>query len=279
MLTEIITNLISLPFAPDRDRHRLHTWQERWFTLMGSELCWFEKASESFPRGAIALNNHVRAQDGKNPIGGEKYVFEIIDESRHDSKKKREFACETMLDRQKWVDAIQTSIQSNRTRSISRSKTFGSVSDSNGVEGEDEDDSGRADSPSGSGLIDAGTRFIKSFNRTESLDDGMHFPDSKAGYMEKHNSYLIWNKRFFECANGELRYWKSEEAMKAGKPENSKIYLGDILKGSPTVNPGDQAGILLATDTRIYSFRCASKDECNEWIYNIHEWQHFLELK
>ena len=136
--------------------------------------------------------------------------------------------------------------------------------------------------PTLSGFGQSIQRFMaKSIGRQESnpLDDGMHFPDTKEGYMEKHSSYMIWQKRYFECANGEFRYWKNAEAKKAGKQESSKIYLGDILKGSPSVNPVDQTGILIATDVRIYSLRCNSREECQSWIDNMHEWQSFLDLK
>jgi hypothetical protein len=250
---------------------------------MGPELCWFEKATDSFPRGAITLSNHVRAQPCKKDVGGEKYVFEIIDEGRHDSKKRREFACETTLDRQYWVEAIQTSIQSNRTRSMSKRPTTlsGSSRQDDMVDQADgNDEENKRSSPSlgfGEGIQNFLTNKL---GRSESsLDDGMHFPDTMEGYMEKHNSYMIWQKRYFECANGEFRYWKSKTTKEAGKHESSKIYLGDILKGSPTTNPMDQTGILIATDERIYSLRCTSREECQAWIKSLHDWQAFLDLK
>ncbi|GMI40052.1 hypothetical protein TrCOL_g11672 [Triparma columacea] len=270
-------------YLKKRGGMRLHTWQSRWFTLMGPELCWFEKATDSFPRGAITLSNHVRAQPCKKDVGGEKYVFEIIDEGRHDSKKRREFACETTLDRQYWVEAIQTSIQSNRTRSMSKRPTTlsGSSRQDEMVDQADgNDEENKRSSPSlgfGEGIQNFLTNKL---GRSESsLDDGMHFPDTMEGYMEKHNSYMIWQKRYFECANGEFRYWKSKTTKEAGKHESSKIYLGDILKGSPTTNPMDQTGILIATDERIYSLRCTSREECQAWIKSLHDWQAFLDLK
>ena len=92
-------------------------------------------------------------------------------------------------------------------------------------------------------------------------------------------AHMTIQKRYFECANGEFRYWKSKATKEAGKHESSKIYLGDILKGSPTTNPMDQTGILIATDERIYSLRCTSREECQAWIKSLHDWQAFLDLK
>ncbi|GMH97601.1 hypothetical protein TrST_g10662 [Triparma strigata] len=261
---------------------RLHTWQSRWFMLMGSDLCWYEKPTDSFPRGEIILGPQVTAKACEKAVGGEKYVFEIIDEARHDFKRRREFACETSLDRKYWVEQIQKSIASQKKiandqmkRSTSRSMTR-SLEDSDG-EGEDSRNEGDED--------EEGWNLTKSINNIfrgsdNDMEDVMHFPEPKLGTMQKHSSYLVWQTKYFECKDGELKYWKSQDAYDKKKPESAVIRLSELLKGSPSKNPIDSANILLATDTdKVYSFKCKNEDDANAWLNNINEWQRFLNMK
>ena len=256
---------------------RLHTWQSRWFMLMGSELCWYEKATDSFPRGEIILSPQVTAANVDKPVGGEKYVFEIVDNARHDAKRRREFACETSLDRKYWVEAITKSISSqqrlNRERSLSSRRSMLRNSASN----LDEDAQGDELTQNDEGFSMA--NFLKNtFRGREDMDDGIHFPDSKEGLMQKHSSYMVWQSKYFECVDGELKYWKNEAAKTAGKEPAARIYLGEIQKGSPSINPIDHTGIYIATDSKIYSFRCQSEDEAKAWLDNIVSWQRFTAM-
>mmetsp|Transcript_25736 Transcript_25736/g.51386 ORF Transcript_25736/g.51386 Transcript_25736/m.51386 type:complete len:415 (-) Transcript_25736:63-1307(-) len=256
---------------------RLHTWQSRWFMLMGTELAWYEKPTDSFPRGHIVLGPQVTAAACDKSIGGEKCVFEIIDAARHDSKRRREFACETTLDRKYWVEAITKSIKSqqrlNRERTLSsqlsRAASMREEGEGEGGENGEEDEAGFSVS-----------NFLKNtFGGNEDMDDGIHFPDAKEGPMQKHSSYLVWQTKYFQCVDGELRYWKSQASKEKGNKESAKIYLGEIQQGSPSINPIDHTGIYIATDTKIYSLRCESEQEAKEWLDNIAEWMRFAGMQ
>ncbi|GMI13377.1 hypothetical protein TrLO_g7962 [Triparma laevis f. longispina] len=270
---------------------RLHTWQSRWFMLMGSDLAWYEKPTDSFPRGEITLGSQVIAKNCDKPVGGEKYVFEIIDSARHDFKRRREFACETSLDRKYWVEQIQISIKSQKAalskhqmkRSASRSSTI-----SRSTLGEESDEEGEGGGRINSSEVKEGeegwnlTKSINNIFRSTDNDmvDVMHFPEPKTGAMQKHSSYLVWQTKFFECKDGELKYWKNETAHENQKPESAVIRLSELQRGSPSSNPVDRANILLATDTgKVYSFRCKSEEDANDWLNNINEWQRFLNMK
>ena len=248
--------------------------------LMGSELAWYEKASDSFPRGSIMLNPQVLAKDCEKEVGGEKYVFEVIDSSRHDSKRRREFACETMTDRKFWVQALNKSIESQmntgRTRSVSRNNN----NCPGGEDGEDEGgegDRGESQASESSGFFSSIMSNLS--GGAAAADDeggGMYFPETKLGLLDKHNTWGNFQARYVECTSGELRYYKNLEAFEEKKKEPARIYLGDCLKGSPCLNPEDQRGFYLATDSKVYKFRAASTDEALSWIANIEEWKTFL---
>jgi hypothetical protein len=257
---------------------RLHTWQQRWFMLMGGELSWYEKPSDAFPRGSIMLNPQVQAIACEKEVGSEKYVFEIVDSSRHDSKRRREFACETVTDRKFWVAALNRSIevqmQEGRTKSVSRASPTN----------EDEEDGEGAEAPPTgffSSLVSGISQRVNSMsdNAGEDEDPDLYMPNTKVGVLEKNNTWGVMQKRYFECSSGELRYYKTQEAFDEKKKEPARIYLGDLLKGSPSLNPVDHRGIYLATDNKIYSLKAESEQDAQEWLENIEEWKAFLNVK
>ncbi|GMI34161.1 hypothetical protein TeGR_g9859, partial [Tetraparma gracilis] len=131
-------------FLKKRGGIRLHTWQQRWFMLMGNELCWYEKASDSFPRGSIMLNPQIIASECEKDVGGEKYVFQIVDTARHDSKREREFACETMTDRKFWVQAMNQCITNQQDKNRASSRSRGRSASPEPGEGEGEEGGGEA---------------------------------------------------------------------------------------------------------------------------------------
>jgi len=97
-------------FLKKRGGINLHSWQTRWFELMGNDFNWREKATDSFSKGSITLSHLVTANINNTRVGGENHTFTLTDGARHDAKRKREFACETGSDAHFWVDAIEKSI-------------------------------------------------------------------------------------------------------------------------------------------------------------------------
>lgn len=264
-------------YLKKRGGFRLMTWQSRWFMLMGSELLWYENATDSFPLGKIFLSAMVHANevkpDPKNSGGGEHRVFEIVDENRHDAKRRREFAVETITDLHCWVNAVNKSVDTQRVRSKSRAR--GTSGDS--VEGEQKNSFSQSLRAVAAGADKMGLSSVTAALGLKSDDDDednfIKEPEKMTGWMEKNSSWGIWQNKYFECCDGHLKYYKTDSDKEKGDP--TVIHLTDLLKGSPSVTPGDHTGLLLATEHKIYSFRCKSAEDATKWSLAIRQWKAF----
>jgi len=253
-------------FLKKRGGLRLHTWQSRWFMLMGSSLCWYEKASDSYQRGEIILNSKVNAEEVEGIVGGENHVFVIIDGGRTDFKARREFACETITDLHFWVSAINKSVDSQKRVSNGGRLT---------VTSSDERDSGSLSFLTNK--VKDGFNGMMSGVKDDLADlaieeETISLPESKEGILQKHNSWGVYQKRLFEVSDGELRYYKNVEE----RTNVTIIYLVDLLKGSPSVDPHETSCLFIATKEKILKLKASGTAEANEWEVSIKQWKAWL---
>ena len=264
---------------------RLQTWQSRWFTLIGPNLSWRDKPNESFPRGEIILSSLTTVEVCKKPTGGEKHVFAIVDHSRQDFKKRREFSCATSNERSKWVKSLQKSIESQSLEAPSRkgsSQEGPRLSSSaerrktlpahiKSVDGED-DYSIQENSNFFDGIL---TMAKRAFSIDESDANGyvdVICPAPMNGYIEKQSSIGIWKKKYFELSeNGRLRYF--------GKNRREECVEISLEDATASFSQSDKRTLSVKTLQRTYKLRCESEASRQAWLTRIEEWQKFIQLR
>jgi len=246
-------------YLKKRGGFNLHSWQRRWFQLIGNTLSWRDKPTDSFPKSSITLSHLVTASLKNGSVGGEAHVFTINDGARHDAKKVREFACETLSDAQYWVHAIETSIETQADMAkISKKKSFELL--------QDREKSSSQGGPKG---------FFATNNSMDHEVEGFKIepPNEISGWYQKQNSYGLWYHRQFVCSKGEIRYYKDKKA----KGACHRFYLGELVEGSPSLSPTDDTCIYVAArgEKTLY-LKLNSKGEAENWLKHIKDWKGWL---